>query len=405
MEQLNNVLQSLWSGIGPYAPRIIGALVLGVATWIVARVLRSLVRRFGTARQIDARIKSPGITEQLGEVTYWLVWLLALPALLGALQMEGLLTPVQAMVTRMLGFLPNLFGAAVVFGVGFLAARIVRQVIAGVLKVAGSERLAARLGLTSALGKDGLAGLVSLIAFVLMLLPVVAAALQPLALDSVTGPVSRLLDTVMALIPRLVAALIIVAMAALLGRAAASIVTAMLAGLGFNNLPGKLGLKGTLRVAGRSPAELAGALVMLAVMLVAITQASEVLGFAILSAAVAILGEVLARIAAALVVMLAGMWLATLAGSAIAASSLTNAAVAGLVAKAAILFFTGALALRQAGLPNEIVAIAFGSIVGALAIGVAIAIGVGGRHVAGRLLESAVATLGRPRTDVPAQDD
>jgi hypothetical protein len=404
MDQLNSVLQSLWSGLGPYAPRLIGAVILVVATWVVARVLRSMVLRLGAARQIDVRIKSPGITEQLGEIAFWLVWLLALPALLGALQMEGLLTPVQAMVTRMLGFLPNLFGAAVVFGVGFLAARIVRQVITGVLTVAGSERLASRLGLTSALGKDGLAGMVSLIAFVLMLLPVVAASLQPLALDSVTAPVSRLLDTVMALVPRLLAAAIIVAIAALVGRALASIVTAMLTGFGFNNLPGKLGLKGPLRMGGRSPAELAGTLVMLAVLLVAITQASEVLGFAILTATVATLGEVLARIAAAMVVVSVGLWLANLAAGMIAASRVANAAAVGLVAKAAILFFAGALALRQAGLPSEIVIIAFGSVVGALAIGVAIAIGVGGRHVAGRLLEHAVATFSSPKPAAPPQD-
>jgi hypothetical protein len=391
MDQLNSAFQSLWSGLGPYAPRIIGALVLIVATWVVARVLRSVVRRVGSVRQLDARIKSPGVTEQLGEVAYWLVWLLALPALVGALQMEGLLAPVQAMVTRLLGFLPNLFGAAVVFGVGFLAARIVRQVLAGVLTVAGSERLAARLGLTSALGKDGLAGMVSLVAFALMMLPVVAASLQPLALDSVTAPVSRLLDTVMALIPRLVAALIIVAIAALVGRALASIVTAMLTGFGFDNLPGKLGLKGPLRVGGRSPSELAGTLVMLTVLLVAITQASEVLGFAILTAAV--------------VVMMAGMWLATLAANLIRASALANAAAVAQLAKAAILFFVGALALRQAGLPSEIVAIAFGSVVGALAIGAAVAIGVGGRHVAGRLLEDAVATFSRSKPEASTQGD
>lgn len=404
MDQLNSVFQSLWSGLGPYAPRLIGAAVLVIATWVVARVLRSLVRRAGTAKQIDARIKSPGITEQLAEISFWLVWLLALPALVGALQMEGLLTPVQSMVTRMLGFLPNLFGAAVVFGVGFLAARIVRQIIKGALTVAGSERLAARLGLTAALGRDGLAGMLSLVAFVLMLLPVVAAALQPLALDSVTAPVSRLLDTVMALIPRLVAALIIVAIGALLGRAVASIATAMLAGFGFDHLPGKLGLKQPLRVGGRSPAELAGMLVMLAVLWVAIAQASDVLGFAVLTTTVATLGEVLARIAAAMVVLLAGLWLASVAANTIAASSVANAAALGLLARVAILFFAGALALRQAGLPSEIVTIAFGSVVGALAIGVAIAIGVGGQHVAARLLESAVASFSRPKTEPPPGD-
>lgn len=404
MDQLNSAWQAVASGLGPYAPRFIGALVLGVATWVVARVLRTLVRRFGVARSLDERIKSPGITGHLSDTAYWLVWLLALPALLGALQMEGLLTPVQAMVTRLLGFLPNLLGAAVVFGVGFLAARIVRQVITGVLTVAGSERLAARLGLSNAVGKDGLAGLVSLMVFVLLLLPVVAATLQPLGLDSVTNPVSRLLDTVTSLIPRLVAAAIIVAIAALVGRAVASIVTAMLTGLGFDNLPTRLGLTGPLRLGGRSPSELAGALVMFAVLWVAITQACQVLGFAILTDTVATLGEALARVAAALGLALAGLWLATLAGHAIAAGPLANARSVAVVAKIAILFFTAALALRQAGLPSEIVTIAFASVVGALALGVAIAIGVGGRHVAARLLEGAVASFNRSKGEAPPRE-
>jgi hypothetical protein len=179
----------------------------------------------------------------------------------------------------------------------------------------------------------------------------------------------------------------------------------MLAGFGFDNLPARLGLQGPLRIGGRSPSELAGTLVMLAVLWVAVIQACEVLGFAILTATVAALGEVLARIAAAMVVLVAGMWLANLAASAIAASSMARAAALGMVARAAILFFAGALALRQAGLPAEIVAIAFGAVVGALAIGVAIAIGVGGQHVAARLLEGAAAAFSRPKHEPPTHGD
>jgi Conserved TM helix len=70
MDQMNSIFQSLSSGLGPYAPRIIGALVIVIVTWAMARVLRSMVRRLGTAKQIDAWIKSPGITELLGEITY-----------------------------------------------------------------------------------------------------------------------------------------------------------------------------------------------------------------------------------------------------------------------------------------------------------------------------------------------
>jgi ABC-type nitrate/sulfonate/bicarbonate transport system permease component len=47
------------------------------------------------------------------------------------------------------------------------------------------------------------------------------------------------------------------------------------------------------------------------------------------------------------------------------------------------------------------VGIAFGSVVGAIALGAAVALGVGGRHVAGKLLEEAVQAL---RTEPPPSD-
>jgi hypothetical protein len=158
-------------------------------------------------------------------------------------------------------------------------------------------------------------------------------------------------------------------------------------------------------MAGRTPAELAGAAVMLAVMLMAFTQASEVLGFAILTTAVASLGEALAHVAAAGFVAVLGAWLASAAGHAVGSGTSVNARFWGRMCRVAILFFTAALALRQAGLPVEIVGMAFGAVVGAMAVGAAVAIGVGGRHVAGRLLENLVATLDRPAPPPVSGDD
>jgi hypothetical protein len=56
----------------------------------------------------------------------------------------------------------------------------------------------------------------------------------------------------------------------------------------------------------------------------------------------------------------------------------------------AIVFFTGALALGQTGISEEIVTLAFGLSLGAIAIAAALAFGLGGRDVAGRELESMV---------------
>ena len=78
-----------------------------------------------------------------------------------------------------------------------------------------------------------------------------------------------------------------------------------------------------------------------------------------------------------------GLWLSALAAQSIVTSGAHQAQAWARFARVAILFFTAALALRQSGLPADIIVIAFGAVVGALALGVAIALGFGGREVIG----------------------
>lgn len=399
--QFEGVMGPFAAVLGPYAPKVLGALVMVLVAWLAGRLVRAAVERLGQRARLDERLQSPGFSAMLANVGVGLVWLFALPGLLETLQLKGLLDPVNVMMSRIMGFLPNLVGAIVVFGVGFLVARIVRQIVTGMLRAAGSERLAEKIGLSGSLGEQGLAGLAGSMVFAFILLPVLAAALEPLGLDAVTRPVSNLLDTVIALIPKVTAALLIVAVAALIGRAVAGIVTGLLGGMGFNRLSGHLGLGEVPRTGGRTPAEIAGSVVMFAIVMVAVMQACEVLGFAVLTHLVASLGSVMAGVAVAAVVMMAGLWLSNWVAGLIREGASFNAPALAMLARAAILFFTAALALRQAGLPADIVTIAFGAVVGAVAIGVAVAVGVGGRDVAGRLLEEAVDAL---RTEPPPSD-
>ena len=387
--------------LGPYALRLMGALSITLVAWLAARAVRSLVLR--VTSQLEARLQQPGLATLLADTAQWAVWLLALPALLGTLELKGLLDPVNAMLSRLMGFLPSLFGAAVVLGIGLLMAGITRRITTGMLQAAGSERLAARLGLGPALGSRSLGGIAGTLVFVLLLLPTLAAALQALGLDSVARPVGQLLDSVIGLVPRLVSAAVVLGLAALIGRALASLVAGVLAGLGANTLPARLGFQHGFNPGGRDMAELGGLAVMTAVMVVALAQASELLGFALLTDAVATLGAVLARVAVALLLLGAGLWLATLAAELVEATGVAHARGWGRLARGTVLFFAGALALRQAGLPAEIVSIAFAAVVGAVAVAVALgaglAVGLGGRPVARRLLERAAANIAASATD------
>lgn len=397
MDQWSTLWQAAAGKLGPFALRVLGALAILLLAWLLGRLVRAAVLRLATSRRLDERLQTPGLAALLATIAYALVWLFALPALLDALALEGLLAPVNAMMSRLLGVLPNFLGAAAIFGIGLLAARILRQLVTGLLTAAGSERLAVRLGMSTALGDRGLAGLAGLIVFSLVLLPTLSAALQALGLEVIAKPVAHLLDQVVELIPRLISAAVIFAIGAILGRVLAGLVTALLVGAGVNELPARLGMPADLRVGGRDLSELAGGIAMAGVMLLATTQASEVLGFGAVTEAVASLGGVFARLIVALVVLTVGLWLGAVAARVVAASSIVHAALLGQLARAAILFFTAALALRQAGLPADIVAIAFGAVIGSIGLAVAIAVGFGGRDVAARLLESAAASFERKK--------
>jgi hypothetical protein len=111
-------------------PRILGALVILIVAWLVARgakwAISKVVDRVPALRRhYDQR---PGTTlgEMLGEVAYWLILLIGVVLALQPLQLGGVLTPVQQPTDNAFSFIPNLLGAGLIFIIGLVIARIVR---------------------------------------------------------------------------------------------------------------------------------------------------------------------------------------------------------------------------------------------------------------------------------------
>jgi hypothetical protein len=393
MEHLSALWASSVAAAGLHLPRLVAAAAILAVAWIAARVAQAVTRRLATRFEVDRRASSPGLGQTLATLAHGLVWLLALPALLGTLGLDGLLAPISAMLERLLGFLPDLLGAVALLVIGVLVARLVARVVAGLLTAAGSERLAARLGLATALGDRTLAGIAGSLVFALILVPAALAALQALHLDMVAMPLARLLEDVLAFVPRLVAAAIVIGLGIVVGRAVADLATATLAAARFDRLPAVLGAGENWRGSGgRTASELAGVGVLVAVVLVAAMQASELLGLPLLSTLVAQAGTWLLRAVVALAILAAGLWVANESARRVRGSATIGrpVLVAQLV-RGAVLFFALCLALVQAGLPATIVTILFAAVVGAVALGGALAaglaLGVGGQSVAARWLD------------------
>jgi hypothetical protein len=417
--------QAIWIGIQNQIPGgVAGALIILVVGWVIARLFQAGVtaalRRTGLDRRLAPAISddptaptAPTDTARvIGRIVFWLVMLFVLIAVFDALGLELVTAPLTDLLAGIFEFLPRLFAALLILVLGWLLARIASQIVTSVLAAMGVDRLATRLGFANALGTQRLSGILGTIVYILILLPVITAALDALQLEALTLPLTNMINQILAAIPNIVAAAILVTLAYVVGRVLADLVTSVLTGLGVNAWPARLGLATptaatgtTVRTASASastgassgalspaergtPAGMVGTLVQVAVVWFALIQALELLGFDQVAVLLTDLLALAGRILLGLVIFLVGLYLARLAAGAIRSSGVDQPNLLATAAQAAILVLTGAMALRQIGVANEIINLAFGLLLGAVAVAAALAFGLGGREVAGRQLQS-----------------
>jgi len=390
-QPLNNLLTIIFL----YVPRIVGAAILVLIAWIVATVLRAVFLGIFTGLRLDQRVggasgssstQGQPLSRSLSEAVYYLVFLFFLPTILEALGFTGLLLPVQHLIDVILAFIPNLFAAALLLLIGWFVARLVQRIVSSLLAAAGLDRFSDRVGIAAALGGQRLSALIGLILYILILLPIAIAALQTLQLAAITTPASEMLTLILGEIPKLLGAGITVAIAYVLGRVLAPIVTGLLAAAGFDSLPARLGIA-RATTGGRTPSAIVGQLVLVVLVLFALIAALQTIGFAEVAVLFTQFTRLAGHVLLGVVIFAIGLYLARLAATAIRGSGTANATLLAAIAQGAILVLVGAMALQQMGLGAEIITLAFGLTLGSIAVAAAIAFGVGGRQVAGQELE------------------
>ena len=229
--------------------------------------------------------------------------------------------------------------------------------------------------------------LLGLVVYILILIPVLIAALNALALEAITRPASNMLNVILGAIPAIFAATLVVVIAYVVGRVVAGLITNLLTGVGFNAILARLGLGKEPAEGERTPSEIVGYLVLVLIMLFAAIEASRLLGFVLLADLVAQFTAFAGQVILGLIVFAIGLYLANLAARTVQASGVAQAGLLAMATRVSILVLAGAMALRQMGLANEIINLAFGLLLGAIAVAVALAFGLGGRELAARELE------------------
>jgi Conserved TM helix len=411
-QPLNNVLGQITA----FVPKLASAAALAGIAWLLATAVKTIVTRTaGTIMPAMSRRMAVGEnqvlpSETLGNALYWFVFLFFLPAILGVLDLQGPLAPVQNLLNDILSALPNIFKAGMIGVVGWFVARIVRELVTNLLAAAGTERLAAKIGLNRAAPGQSLSGLLGTIVYLMVLIPTAVAALDALQIPAISGPATSMLKQVLDTIPQILTAAGILAVAYVVSQFIGDLVSSLLSGLGFNNIFRLLGLntlhqsttatpvtpptsvppttRGAIvpSTTQKTPSEVAGLVASIGVMLVAAVAATGVLGIPSLTLLVENLLTISGRVLSGIVVFAIGLYLANLAQKVVASPGTQQSQVLGQIARLAIIAFVGAMALIQMGIGTEIVSLAFGLLLGAVAIAVAISFGLGGRDVASEQL-------------------
>lgn len=390
-EPLNKFLSQLFE----FAPQLFGALILILIAWLLATVVRLLIVKTLNASKINEKLsdkieteggKGVSISKPLGDTAYWLIFLLFLPAILSALKLEGLLAPVQGLLNEILSYLPNILSASVILVVGWFVAKIISRVVTNLLAAVGIDNLGEKVGFETLSKEKRLSSVLGTIVFILILLPIVVAALNALQIDAVTRPASNMLNQILVALPSIFVAALILAVSYFVGKLISGFVSNLLSGLGFDKFFIKLGFKKFAEETTYSPSNVVGYIVLISIILFAFTEAFALLKFNFLSDLVNQFILFGSQILLGLVILGFGLFLANLAFEAIKTSGTKQSSLLALITRIAIIVLSVAMALRQMGLANEIITIAFGLILGAIAIAAAIAFGIGGRDLAAKKL-------------------
>ncbi len=387
LDRISNPFAEMVTQIIGYAPRLIAGTILVLLAWIIATLIQALVGRALAASSLGEKLsKEAGMepmSKTVANVLFWLVVLLFVPSILAAFELRGLLEPVQGMLSKLLEMVPNVFGAAVIGFVGWLVAKVLRGLVTNLLAAAGADKMGSQIGLADAVKLSRLAGT---IVFILVFVPTLIAALDALKVEAISRPATDMLERLLAAVPNLVAAALILVVTWYVAKFVADVLSRLLAGMGLDTLPQRLGIGGAF--AGTlKPSGLVRGLALFFAMLFATVEAAHRLDFTqvrdLVSMFIKFGGEVLLGGA----ILAIGFWLANLAFEAIKRASGDNQTGLARVARLAILGLVIAMGLRAMGIADDIVNLAFGLTLGAVAIAVALAFGLGGREAAGRQME------------------
>ncbi|KFN92478.1 mechanosensitive ion channel [Tetragenococcus muriaticus] len=389
---LDNLLASL--------PAIVAGIVLLIVAWIVATILKNilakglkkvgfnrLLTKWGMAKTEE---NANSAIDSLAKVGYYIVWLVFLPGIFESFGVPAIGRPIQTMLDTGLAYLPNIFGAIIILVIGTVVARFARSVVYNLSVAANIDSYVAKFLGTNTKDheveekKDTLASALGGIVYFLIIIPIALIALETLNINTIAEPISSVLNTILAAIPHIVVAAVLLGVGLVLAKFSGQVVGDLLNGTGINKYSKTIEDNTNMSF---DLAKLSGQIVSFVVGLLFFVEALNALQLDILNMVGSAIIAYIPNLIIAAIILVAVFVGGDFVGNAI--SKATKSGLAGAIFKFALIIFGIFMALEQLDFATAIVQQAFVLILGAAAVAFAIAFGIGGRDFAKRQLDKA----------------
>lgn len=397
-----NQINQIWNSFASMLPSLLMGILLILVAWVVATLVKKAVQKGLEAINFDERLAgwgAVGTAEQgrntidiLAQVFYYLVWILFLPGIFETFGLTSVYQPIQNMVNTALAFLPNIIGAVVLVIAAFVVGKFVKNLVYNlalslnvdrwVSKFTNQDQAVDASAGVSTERKDTIANVLSNIAYVLVIIPILVVALETLGIRSISEPIVNVLNAILAAIPNILVAVILLGVGIAIAKFVGDLVTSLLSGTGINNVMRGLDVKGTRNL---DLAKISGQIVAGLIGLFFFVEALNALNLDVLNAIGAAIIAYLPNVIFAIIILglgvIGGQWLAGLI------SQSTGSKWAGRLVQYVLIAFSLFMVLDQLNFASNIVNAAFIFVIGGLSVAFALAFGLGGRDFAAKQLD------------------
>lgn len=374
-------------------PNVIKALLILLVAWAVAVLAKAIIQKLlvkvGVAKGLtrtplfETEEDAETMLDHIGKLVYFLVFILFLPAVFSALNMTAVSGPIENMMGQIFSFIPNLIAATIIVLIGVFVAKLVKELFKRFFLTINIDKWFKKVNqgdsTNQAKSQVTISNVIANVIYIIVIIPFITIGLEALNIASISRPIESVLSNVLAIIPNLFVAIILVMVGHFVGKFLGNLLRSLLVGVGLAKVLESLGFTNVKK----QPFDIAkfvGVVVHALILLFFSVEALRVINLEVLNTIGSAVILYLPFLLSALLIISGGLFLANVVGNWV--KNNLKSPMSAILIKVVIIVFAVFMTLDQLQFATAIVNTAFLLILGGLMVAFALSFGLGGRDFA-----------------------